>query len=199
MKKQLFRIYLAVIVIAAMATGGCKKNTENLVNNNNSGYYIRFKANGLQQNYTIPVTTSQFHDSLTFNGNKVHIFATGGANINLHSITLGIYDNTLLTSATTYKESDLIFSYQPKVMFIYNNNPGSFGYYSISNYAPIPALFPEYAGIERDCKITMTNVTSTNIKGAFSGTVYREKNNGDADVADKIKITDGEFFLPAKF
>lgn len=197
MKKQLFGICITVMAFSSIFITGCKKNTDIITNN--SQYYVRFKANGVEKNYTIPVTTSQFHDSLIFSGNKVHIFATGGANSNGHIITLGIYSEGLLTANTVYKESDLLFGFQPKVMFIYNSNPGAYAYLSMGSYAPIPSAFPQYSGIQRDCKITMTNVTSTNIKGTFSGTVYHEKNNGDPDLIDKVSITDGEFFLPAKF
>jgi hypothetical protein len=194
MKKYRSITTITLLALVVMITGCVKKS--DIIGNNAGPYYVKFNANGAQQNFTIPLSTAKFHDSLIAFGNKIHIFSTGAANQNIHSLQFGIYTDKLLTSNTTYKESELVFGYQPKLIMIYDNNPGTFGNLSIGTYDPFaPFLYP---GTPRNCVLTIEEITATTIKGTFSGIVYHEKPNGDPDISTSINITGGEFFLPAK-
>lgn len=193
MKRQIFCFLLFNLILIV---AGCKKKPV-IVENNNGQYFVKFKANGAQQNFTIPSSTAQFHDSITVAGKKVHIYAVGAAGMNFHSIQFGIYSDKVLTGTTNYRESDLLYGYQPQMIMIYVNNPTSFGNLSIGSYDPLPPY--SFPSIPRDCSISLTEVTATSIKGTFSGTVYLEKPNGEPDLNNKTSITNGEFFLPALF
>ncbi len=185
-----------LIFSAIVAATSCIKKSD-VADVNTGSYFVRFKANGTQQNFTIPATTSQFYDSITVAGNKVHIYTVAAANMNAHSIQIGIYADKPLNASTNFKESELLYSYQPKMTMLYVNNPSGFGNLSIGSYDPLPPY--SYPSVIRDCNISITELTASSIKGSFSGTVYLQKSNGEPDVNNKTSITNGEFFLPAKF
>jgi hypothetical protein len=195
MKKQQINISLFLLAsVMLMTTAGCKKNTSDLQNDNE--YYARFKTDGVQQNYTIGVSPNPA--TLAIGSNQVTIYSTGATTVSMQNITIYFFTLIPLTSNFTHTETDLLLGTQPEIIFRYSKNLASNNYYPITNYDHA-GTNPLYAGLVRNFRVTVTAVTATTIKGTFSGTVYHENANGDADLSDKIQITNGEFFLPIKF
>lgn len=198
MKKKCIAARIVTILIVMLIIGGCKK-TKNQTDLDTSGkYYISFKANGKQIKYTIPVDVDSLPVIYNFVGYSVNIWELGAVNIpqyDMMALTI-ITEDSLPQAGKTYKESNITSGIWHEVMFTYSF-PGEKTYWSISTgVTPADELYP---GIPKDCTITLTEVGSATLKGTFSGTVYAIDDNGETDLTNKIKITDGIFYLPASF
>ncbi len=194
MKKTLKMKFSYGILLIGMVlfAASCKKENIELTTAGTSPYFIRFKANGVQKNYSIPMTQKSYHDSLTLNGNKVHWFEVAAANNVIETIDIGVYSDSFVVS-NTYNEKDLLFSYQPKVMIAYQV-PGNMGYISCGIYY-LP-IFPKY---NRNCTVSITELTKTTVKGIFSGTLYQLDNTtGQPSLKDSVQITGGEIYMAVK-
>lgn len=184
--------YGLIILCSLVSVISCKKESPGLAAGGSSPYYISFKANGVQKTYSIPMTQKSYHDSLKLNGNKVYWFEMAAANNVIETIDIGVYSDSFVVS-NTYKEKDLLFGYQPKVMIAYQV-PGNMGYISCGLYY-LP-IFPKY---NRNCTVTITELTRTTVKGNFSGTLYQLDNiTGQPSLKDSVQITGGEIYMPVK-
>lgn len=180
--------YSALLIYLVVFGASCKKLTPGPPDVSNSPYYMRFKADGVFKNYQMPV--NNIHDSVTITGKKIYGFQAGATNSTFESLTIIVWSDRFVVS-NTYKETDLVFGYQPKA-FIGYQVPGSLGYISYGLYDP--QTLAKY----RNSVITITSISNKEVKGVFSGTVYQQNSSGDLYLKDSLQITNGEFYLPVK-
>jgi hypothetical protein len=154
------------IVILSFALFGvifnsCKSDADE------STYYVRFNADGTRIEFTIHgLLVAAFGQA----GNQYNGVFTGGDNSS--NISLQVYDNKSIVPATftgyTLSESTFVgalIGYQDKNGTLYTQG-----------------------SINPNSTITITEITSTAVRGTFSGTV---KATGKSD----ISITGGEFYV----
>jgi hypothetical protein len=180
--------YGALLICLVVLGASCKKITPELPDVSNSPYYMRFKANGVFKNYQMPA--NNIHDSVTITGKKIYGFQAGAANSTFESLVIIVWSDSFVVS-NKYKETDLVFGYQPKA-FIGYQVPGSLGYISYGLYDP--QTLAKY----RNSVITIASISNKEVKGSFSGTVYQQNSSGDLYLKDSLQITNGEFYLPVK-
>ena len=187
--KQLQSISLAIAITLLLFSGACKKDSAAGTTGTASGsYYMRFKAAGVQKeylqnaggNFNHAQTTVGYYSS-TIGGTK-DPFDAKKDNMALALVVKGLAQQNI-----TYTNFTTIAAGSQKAYISqagYYNEAGEF-YTSWSEdfNAAIPA------GTENNMKITITAVTSTSLKGTFSGVLY------NADYSKKIVITDGDYLI----
>ena len=166
---------------AAMFLTQCKKG-DNPSNAAQGKYYVRFKANGVQQEYR-----SDFRVSASASDVPAHPF---GNNIDTYAFAMDGYGDTTLAYP------DIQFQIRApkplKIDSVYKTIPRSSSkdgeVYLF--YVEKVTTFEKYMsyGSSENVQIRFTERTGTYIKGTFSGTVYAATN------ATKMEITQGEFY-----
>lgn len=108
-------------------------------------------------------------------------------------MSIGVYSDSLLKSGYGYKESELLYGFQPMSIFVFNPKADGVdpGYFSAWIVDP-----PDNNNILPTCTLTIDPISTTFMKGTFSGILYHEADSGELDYNDKVNITDGEFYLP---
>jgi hypothetical protein len=135
---------------------------------NANGHYLRFDANGSQLNFTIE---SSLAAAFAHAGNEYNALMTGfDATSNL---SLQVFDGAAITTKqyTGYQFTGgafvgVLITYQPSAGLVYSS----------------------VATANSDAVITITELTATDVKGTFSGTL---KKAGQPDIV----ATNGEFSL----
>ncbi len=156
-------IQILVLLFLAVTSGSCSKDDETA----ESEYYVRFNANGQKLEFTLQgAVLAAFGQS----GNQYNAAFTGG-NTN-SNVSLQVFDNKAITTAT-YSRYVLTGSAFIGAIIGYQDNSGT--------------LFTQGA-VNPNTSITISAITSTTVKGTFSGTV---KAAGKPD----ISITNGEFYV----
>ncbi len=189
-------VFCLVILLAS-----CKKSTGNLNDNNNtnSGYYICFKANGIKQEFkSFPIAQT------SYNSDK-KVYVTGllaykdSAITDENLVNIVIMSATTLTAGATYKDPLKTVAGTnkvPQVIITYDDAQKK-AFLSMGLFADESGNFsvfvPDYDKLVADANVTITEVTSTYVKGTFSGTVFNLDNN--SYVVSKMPLTDGEFYL----
>jgi hypothetical protein len=187
------RQFPIVLLLVAIALVQCKKNGGSPTGNNaTSGtYYMRFTLNGTAVNYTSdPNASLSFLSALgLYNGalatySNIYIGAKDAVIITLFStksIAAGIAYNDPLkaqeTSGALMPQAEIFWYDSTGVSWI---TAGTFS--DANGNVSLP-------GVVADAKVTVTDLTTTTVKGTFSGTVYRP------DFARYEVISNGEFFL----
>lgn len=183
MKKQFQLILLAAITLLSLVS--CVKNTGGLTGN--GPYYIKFKSDGVQIKYDfLPPET--FNET-TSNGDYVTMI--GGQKLQSESdknmailtisdpqkVTTNITYTNYQTAAGAHKRTELC------IISLFDNTGKFFASWG-----------DEFAntGIISDTKIKFTEITSSYVKGTFSGTVYKDISG----TAENRMITEGEFYAP---
>lgn len=197
MRKSFFFPALRAIAVlyCLFLVHACKKsNADNSGNNQNSEYYLRFKANGVKKEYTsqpaaifTKVTSDGVYGGL-FDAYKdytagvqdvvsIIIFSSNPvvANISYHDPL-----KTIKTDQTAVPQILLTYTDEHKNTF------QSMGPIGDENGNTI------FAGVVADAQVTITELTSTYIKGTFSGSTYLST---DISLQQKQAITEGEFYL----
>lgn len=166
MRKNIFRrisIQILVLLLLAVTFGSCSKDDEPAENE----YYVRFNANGQNVEFKVHgLLVAAFGQA----GNQYNASFTGG-NTN-SNVSLQVFDNKAITSAT-YSGYVLTGSAFIGAIIGYQDNSGT--------------LFTQGA-VSPNSIITISEITSTTVKGTFSGTVTA---SGKSD----ISITGGEFYV----
>lgn len=175
----------AVLFVALFMAGACKKtNNDNL--GNGSGYYMKFKLNGMQMEYTGQVEcnfnkVSGSTHVASFAGLKVALnagsnamtLALGTADDNKTGVT---YTNYTTTASGTEKAKALNIGYMDETGVTYLSWPDEFA-------AALPV------GTKTEAQMKVIEATSAALKGTFSGIVY------NADYSKELIVTEGEFYL----
>lgn len=165
MKTNFFKSKSAALILAfalLMMFNACKKEE-----NSNDGYMMRFKVNGAQVEFKTQASlVAAFGQSGNiFNG----VFTGYDAKSN---ISLQVYDNKAI-SETTFSGYALVGSSFVGALIGYQDNDGT--------------LYTQ-GSINSDATIKISEMSSTTVRGTFSGTL---KASGKSDIA----ITNGEFFV----
>ena len=191
MNRSSFHRLLYLAAILSIFFFNCKKSSSGPTNGNGgNGYYMKFKMGGSSVEYNSQPFAEIAH--LTSN--------------NLYTCVMAAYKdvNAGLKNAVTVT----IFSTDPIATGVEYNDPlktqGSSGpvpqntiyWYDASGAGYLTAgLLSDNTGntplpgVVANAKLTITELTSTYIKGTFSGTAYR------SDFATSEAITEGEFYL----
>jgi hypothetical protein len=174
MKKILVIINSSILICLILVLASCKKSNTDIPATNSSQYYMRFKGNGTQKEFTA-TTAYYFTTTCSLNGGTND--STGNA------FTINIYAAAPILANSTYTETEAVpapNSYTPKAYFAYGINSPSF--YNYGSWIAQASEHSVYA-----CTVKILELDATHVKGTFSGKV-RER-NGSAF----INITDGEF------
>jgi|ADurb_Cas_01_Slu_FD_contig_31_2042670_length_1168_multi_5_in_0_out_0_1 hypothetical protein len=169
MKKIVAFMFGLGVSLLLMATfTSCSKDDDD--ESSDGKYYIRFKANGTQIEYSNQLLlTAAFGQSEQF-----YVVVFSGANDASSNISLQIHNDKPITEGSYSGYS--IMEGTPKGVII--------GYLEKSSNV----IFSSGGGPGVEANIKVSELTGTHVKGEFSGVV---KSNG----RDDITISDGTFFV----
>jgi hypothetical protein len=208
MKKIIFsQSYLVLIVILISGLiSSCKKGEGTGL----TKYYIKFKANGVQKQYS---PTLALVEGAPTSGILNYTYSFGGATgPDKDAIAILLYTTEPLSTTTYYGRKEIpISSFAtgsevPLIVYTDNdqrefqslNQPG----YTVNaaGLVTAPEAFANKTYI--NWEVTVSDVQKDYVKGTFSGFVYPVNDwadfalNGDQTyVNDKMAITDGEFYI----
>ncbi len=166
MKKHLFKKIVTQVLVFSFFIG-LSVSCQNDDNETEGGYYVRFKANGQQVEFTVQgATIAAFAQA----GNTYNAVFTGYDSSS--NVGLQVYDNKEITMAT-YSGYTLSGSSFIGALIHYKDNLGT--------------LYSQDA-LNPTTSITISEITSSAVKGTFSGIL---KASGKPD----LSITQGEFFV----
>ena len=199
MRKSLFRLFYLFLLAGSciVIDEGCTKGDHgNSPDNQGTDYYISFKVDGVQKKYTSQVAGSlgySTQDKL-YNG-ILQGYKDFSATEKSH-IGIVIFDNVAITTGAYHdpqKANNVGGDNITKVMINYYDDTGN-GYLSMGAMVdedgnPLPGI----NGIVADAEVVITDLTSTMIKGTFSGTTFSSTDG--ASFKDKVVITEGKFIL----
>jgi hypothetical protein len=175
MKKIRVVITSSIFICLILFVSSCKKANTDIASTTTSQYYMRFKGNGAQKEFTA-TTAYYFTTTCSLNGGTND--STGNAfTINIVSVNVPIQVNNTFTETQAVPAPN---SYTPKAYFAYGINSPSF--YNYGSWIAEPSEHSVYA-----CVVKILELDATHVKGTFSGKV-RERNGSSF-----INITDGEF------
>ncbi len=167
---------IAMLLFAFSAFIGCKKQDNQSPNNNQSGYYFRFKADGKKTEYTTTAATMEMGDALPNHTGYFIGYTESGTKKN--NFAFRLFDTEDIKANKTYTEAAYNASKVPAAYGIWYNADGT-----------CLLSFKTTADPIQPFKVTLTEVTSTSVKGNFSGKV-KEQNGSNI-----VEITEGEFYL----
>lgn len=183
MRRTSFSLLFLLLVGCITFVSSCKKDQENT--DPGTGYYMRFKVNGTLVEYKAQVegvfdqaTSLQHNTSLA--GLKESFVSTK----NNMTVLLATEDETQTGkdySSFTPTASGMEKAKLASLVYFDENGKEFFSW--MEELAP--ALPP---GTETKAVIRITEATDKYFKGSFSGVLYTE------DYADKITVTDGDFY-----
>jgi hypothetical protein len=184
-KVHLISLALTVLLVLSFFQSCKKASTDNRTPDDNN-YYIRFKANGVQQNITYLASISYDHST---SPTELHsCFGISSDPSGSQAVYLTLWNTTAFVPNMTLHESVIIAGASPQILFTYSTNTTSKDYKSAGDFDLHPSL-------PRNFSLKITAFTSESVKGTFSGTLYQEKSGGEPDITNKLEITEGEFNL----
>lgn len=151
------------LLVAVVILGGCKKDDAEA----GGPYYMRFKVNGALVEFKVQASLVAAFG----HADKVYNAAFTGYDID-SNISLQVFDSKEI-GATTYSGYGLVNSAIVGAIIGYSDKSGT--------------LYTQGA-LNSDATITIAEITSSTVKGTFSGTL---RANGKPDLA----VTNGEFFV----
>ena len=168
--------YGTLLICMALFAASCKKEIPEPSAPGTSSFYMRFKANGIQKEFT--ATTAFFFGSSQCALNGGTNDSTGNA------FTIDLYSgNTPIQVNATYNETETVpapGSYTPSAYFGYAiNSP------SIYNYSSWIANTTEHSVYQ--CSVKILELDALHVKGTFSGKVRSQQGS------NFITISNGEF------
>ncbi|MBC7826879.1 MAG: hypothetical protein H7122_03965 [Chitinophagaceae bacterium] len=184
MRKTYLSLPLFLMILISMSA--CTKSAGGN-GNASKDFYLRFKADGVQNEYRAHVEGNFNKPS----GPTEYITILGGTKVQFEAkksnMTLGLttVGTTMLhTTYTNYSASAPGLKKAKLALISFLDENGK----------PYASWGEEFSlvlppGSPIDVRLVITEASSTHIRGNFSGTLY------SADFSAKIKITDGEFYL----
>ena len=177
--------FISWFAILAIFFQGCSKDDDD------SGtvagdYYFRFKLDGQQMDYTDPKIGHNLSGSFNLVDSK-GIYTTSAVamktypTINKNTLTIVLAHPAEFQTDIDYTNFDASGNVVTQVFVL--------GYYdanSVFYHAEIYSI-PLFGG-ETDAKVRFSEITSTNMRGTFSGTLYHQSGS--------VKVTQGEFNVP---
>jgi hypothetical protein len=184
---------LAGLTLLATTLSQCKKSSSsNGGSGNSGGYYLKFNLNGAPVDYESEAAAEL---------NKVNSDGLYSAVLEAYKdFTIGSVTNeitiTLFSAnpiaATTYedphKADETNGSQVPQAEVFWEDSTAT-GYLTAGALADSNGNIP-IAGMVANAQVTITELTSNDLKGTFSGTLYNSTNFTIVE-----SITDGEFYL----
>lgn len=194
-------LYSRNLIIAILSLSiffaGCKKsNDANNGNNGNAGdYYLKFKADGDQKEFKsepliqlLPLKDGLYSAVLQGYAD----FVGQGTKDELGMIVLS---NDPIVQGSSFQDPQKCVNKDgdtlTKLITNFNdiNNKGYLSMGTLVDKNGVNTLFPS---VIADAKLNISELNSDFAKGTFSATVYLST---DATLTQKVKITDGEFYL----
>lgn len=185
------RINLLFLVIL-VAFSGCKKG-ESPANEETGEFYIRFKVDGVQKNYTAQILNNRVSFFLLPEYN-FYIASIIGLN-NLQDAQVAPVKNFISISVRSKDQIKPNIDYQLNnavpysginfsgIELVYHDEHGE-GFGALLLQSNYPSLF-----IGDEAQVHFSEITSTYAKGTFSAMAY------STNFRTEIAITDGEFYL----
>lgn len=189
------RLSGTLLLLVPIALSQCKKSGGTASGSNSSGngstYYMRFKLNGNSVEYDSEPSATLTHSSSDGLYSAV-LFAYKDVNAgSKNAATIIVYSASAIAANVGYndpqKAQETDGSLVPQSTVFWYDSTGT-GYLTAGEFSDANGNIP-VAGIVADARLTITELTTTDVKGTFSGTVYRP------DLAVSDVITDGEFYL----
>jgi hypothetical protein len=166
-----------IIVLISIVFGSCKKET------GDENYHVSFTVDGINKTYTAHVL-----GHLDTTGAYISLTILGADSPTSFDNYMGIYlDNSPgngSVTATTYTDNSANFS----LVTTYARNGID---YESGQSVALDAVSSGVT-ITNHFKMIITSMTSTTIKGTFSGDYYT---NGNTQTGTKLKITNGDFYV----
>jgi hypothetical protein len=178
----------SLLLLILISISSCKKNSDSGGGNPLTDFYLRFKNNGVQNEYKAHAE-GNFNRASGANYNsivgatKVQFEATK-SNMVVAVTTVG--KAALNKTYTNYTTATAGLEKAKLLQLAFYDETGKFFMSWGDEYL---SLMP--AGSVADARLTITESTSAYIKGTFSGTLFT------SGYTSKITITDGEFYLKA--
>lgn len=181
-----------LLFVLLVAFAGCKKG-ESPTDGGKGEYYIRFKVDGVQKNYTAQIPNNQVGFFLLPEYN-FHIASITGLN-NLQDAQIVPVKNSIGISIRSQEPIKANVDYQLKnpvsysginfsgIELVYFDEHGQ-GYGALLLQSNYPLL-----SIGDEAQVRFAEITPTYAKGTFSATAY------STNFRAEISITDGEFYL----
>ncbi|GEP98178.1 hypothetical protein CCY01nite_44380 [Chitinophaga cymbidii] len=173
-------------MLAVLLVAGCsKKKGDDPASAD--GYYLRFKADGVQREYKQTTTAHIYYDAdnLTYHCNLAATLTFAGTTKDL--MTLFLVNKTAFTTGVTYRLSNGIDmeetgAVMPQVMISLLDPQGK----------PYTAQFLPVTGLQFDDKaeVRFSEITDKYVKGTFSGLAF-----GVLPERKEMKIEEGSFYL----
>jgi hypothetical protein len=154
-------ILTSILLLASIAS--CKKDSTTTPNS--SSYYVKFKFNGTQKQYTA-YTTSLLGTASSADGCEIIGYASG---THPAGVTISVVDNAPITTNKTYTEAIGIFTYVDESGISY-------------------VAGSVYNGTSFN--LVITEIASDHIKGTFSAVLQKA-----GTPIEYINVTEGEFYL----
>ena len=180
-----FGFFLAALWGCAFFISSCKKSSGG-GKTSSSQYYVKFKVDGTLKTFSadaegnFDVQSSVGHYVSTLYGlNKLFVADTSAFDIGI-SDTVHLVANITYTNYVTTSSGELK---APIAIITYIDETGV-------SFAAWPDDF-SFSGVISDTKILFTSVTSSTLKGNFSGTMYKSVDG----TSPKHVVTEGEFYV----
>lgn len=184
---------LASLTFVALALFCCKKSTSPGGGNNNSGngYYMKFKLNGAAVDYGSDALAELSYSSSDGLYNAALIAyqdVNAGAK---NAVTILVYSSGNIATNVGYndpgKAAETNGAQVPQSTVFWYDSTGA-AYLTAGEFSDASGNMM-ISGAVADCKLTITELTSADVKGTFSGTVYL------SDFSKSASITEGSFYL----
>ncbi len=164
---RLFRsILLIIFPLTILLSNGCKKDDEDK-GPLSTGYFIRFKADGQQVEFTNQAALTAATGQSLSQYNAVVSGFSGN-----HNISIQMFDNEAIRTSV-YEGYENKVSYFEGALIGYGRDGVIYG----------------TSGVNPEVTVSLTVWTATEAKGTFSGKVKA------TNASTEIAITDGEFFV----
>ena len=184
---------LGSLALVSLTLFCCKKSSSSKSGSNNggSGYYMKFKLNGVDVNYGSDALAELSHSSSDGLYNAALIAyqdVNAGAK---NAVTILVYSSGAIAANVGYndpgKAAETNGAQVPQSTVFWYDSTGA-AYLTAGEFSDASGNMI-ISGTVADSKLTITELTNTDVKGTFSGTVYL------SDFSKSAAITDGQFYL----
>jgi hypothetical protein len=191
MNRSSFHHLLYLAAVLSIFFFNCKKSSSGPGNGSGSGYYMRCKLNGASVEYNSQAFAGISHltsDNLYTCVMGAYKDVNAGAK---NAFTITIFSANPIAAGVGYndplKAQGGSGNTIPQTTIFWYDATGA-GYLTAGALSDNTGSTP-ISGVVANAQLTITELTSTYLKGTFSGTAYR------SDFASSEAITDGEFYL----
>lgn len=181
----------ATILLLIVLVGSCKKNASEIALKNKEQelpiYFLKFKVDGIQKNYTQELIVQPFNYKEPSNG-KYYTGVNGMVNrvdVKKNTILVALITdlpNVLGATYVNFSPSPLGTERASSLTISYFDENGDF-------YVSFGDEISKLYGITSDGQTKLSEISSTYVKGVFNGTVYNSNHTKSK------KITEGEFYM----